>query len=354
MARITNNIISQYLSRALSALCLTLLLAGCSHDSDPAPDPVPNGTPLGFSTNFDIDSRATAVSNILDMGIFAYYTEQTLFDDGAAFAPNFMYNQLATKEGGVWGYSPLKYWPNADGDRLSFFAYTPHTDNCTALEVLTANTDPGYPRLRYTLPTYIPDQVDVLTAVNLDQTRTSGAVSFAMNHALTQIRFSAKRKPDTSGDFLTSMKVTGVTLKGGSNTGIAILTPAGIDWEIPITSLETMHFELTSKAGLIDTATYIKLSDDEFLPLTTFGYDLMLMPQPLDDIFIDVDMYIETRSGAYPKSASFPLKGIVDWKPGTTINYQLTLDWNSISELTANSMRWTSGTVTEGGTQIIE
>ena len=63
-------------------------------------------------------------------GVFAYYTNNTSYDDTSI--PNFMYNQKVSTAS--WTYEPVKYWPNEYGttavadetDKLTFFAYAPY------------------------------------------------------------------------------------------------------------------------------------------------------------------------------------------------------------------------------------
>ncbi|MBR1502025.1 MAG: hypothetical protein IJ616_08705, partial [Bacteroidales bacterium] len=62
-------------------------------------------------------------------GVFAYYGNGALYNETSK--PDFMYDQQVTYNttNNVWGYSPVKYWPNEFGeaasseaaDRLTFF-----------------------------------------------------------------------------------------------------------------------------------------------------------------------------------------------------------------------------------------
>ena len=71
-------------------------------------------------------SGALATGNLLSMGIFAYYTGSN--DLTISEKPNFMYNQEVKRSNASspWTYSPVKYWPNNPGDKLTFFAYAPY------------------------------------------------------------------------------------------------------------------------------------------------------------------------------------------------------------------------------------
>ncbi len=51
---------------------------------------------------------------------------------GGGTAQQYMWNQKIVKNGSAWTYSPMKYWPATDGDKLSFYAYAPHIAAATA------------------------------------------------------------------------------------------------------------------------------------------------------------------------------------------------------------------------------
>lgn len=100
------------------------------------------GTPLNFTAYANRSvTRAGAPNDVtndniggLGFGVFAYYTAGEQYDTKAT--PNFMYNQKVYKNGDVWAYEPVKYWPNEFGDAaqsddidyVTFFAYAPWTE----------------------------------------------------------------------------------------------------------------------------------------------------------------------------------------------------------------------------------
>ncbi|MBQ9660456.1 MAG: hypothetical protein IJV37_04230, partial [Bacteroidales bacterium] len=72
-------------------------------------------------------------------GVFACYTGAHKYSESSV-SPDFMYNQKVTYNPGIpaWEYSPVKYWPNGEGEPVgetgenphyvSFFAYAPYSD----------------------------------------------------------------------------------------------------------------------------------------------------------------------------------------------------------------------------------
>lgn len=117
--------------------------------------------PIGFSNNVTTATRASDINNdnLTSIGVFASLTHGNF--DATVSTPNFMYNQLVEKKNGTWQYTPLKYWPNNDSDKISFFAYAPH--NATGVTPSNA-IQKGYPSFTYTTPTAEADQVDLLAA----------------------------------------------------------------------------------------------------------------------------------------------------------------------------------------------
>ncbi|MBO4635225.1 MAG: fimbrillin family protein [Bacteroidales bacterium] len=178
-------------------------------------------------------------------GVFAYYTMNTAWSSAKTTAtPNFMYNQqvkyiseygtptdfTAARYPSHWYYSPLKYWPNGQNstevaagtyvDKVSFFAYAPHTVSTPATGVvgtpypgtgegitaMSTNSTANAPTVTFTVPTNADEQIDLLWATPItDQTHQNlaGRVSFTFNHALAKLNLQAQAvvdavSPDTA------------------------------------------------------------------------------------------------------------------------------------------------------------
>lgn len=185
---------------------LVALLTGCAKESSVVDSPEvkqptqPVQTPIALSaytaqpiatTRADKGLLAEGgIPNGTSIGVYAYYHPGTDSDgdgdieDGAwstSSKPDFMFNQLATKKTSEDGfsYSPLKYWPNTDQDKLSFFGYYPYTttfgkNNSSGdtngislikpsndVELPTSN-DPGLPAFEFTVKEKVDEQVDFL------------------------------------------------------------------------------------------------------------------------------------------------------------------------------------------------
>ncbi|MDB0712397.1 fimbrillin family protein [Bacteroides xylanisolvens] len=183
---------------------------------------------IGFSTTVEdtqTRSGALATGNLLSMGIFAYYTGSN--DWTISKKPNFMYNQEVKRSNASspWTYSPVKYWPNNPGDKLTFFAYAPYVK-----EVSGSNpsfrpvTDAGYPTFNYTVPVKDNDQTDLLVSIPplMNQTygTNNGKVSLHMSHALTRVSVYLK-----SGDNVQGKQVTVFSMQATKKAILGFRTP---------------------------------------------------------------------------------------------------------------------------------
>ena len=203
------------------AMATMLVGTGCSSDevvNDYSPE---NAIQFGTYVGRDAQSRATSTTsdNIANFGVFAYYTGQTPFatalsnisntsNGGTIATPNFMYNQLVSRNTSEtvpgsavisgWNYSPLKYWPNNNGDKITFFAYSPYDANC-AKNGTQNSIQSGLPSVTFTVNNTVKDQQDLLWAIPMiDKTKqkVEENVQFTFNHALSRIGFDVQAMVD--------------------------------------------------------------------------------------------------------------------------------------------------------------
>jgi hypothetical protein len=206
-----------------------LALTGCSkdeagNDSDaPVPVRFEAGSPEVFKSRTEINTLDDLIDpgkNPNGFGVFAYYTGATAWVSAKESAtPNFMYNQQVIYSSG-WTYSPVKYWPNADGEKVSFFAYAPYTSNTTGF---STNTAAGAPIISYTWEA----SNDLLYDKQIDQVKgtVSSAVTFTFKHALAKVEFKIRRK-DNSGPPVTLKSLSiGLYTSGTFNLGTESWTP---------------------------------------------------------------------------------------------------------------------------------
>ena len=206
---------------AITQLLTVLLLAGCSQNevTDVNPDSHPAvgfGVYTGLATrgvDMTTESMKDSPSDAEKyggFGIMGYFTGQETFDNVKnTVTAGYMYNQAVEYDSktSAWTYSPVKYWPNRDGDKISFFAYAPYESNGQSGTktgiTISAATEAGIPYINFSLKkeNELTKMVDLVVADALDQQYTQangGKVSFNFKHTLSRISFKAKLG---SGDF---------------------------------------------------------------------------------------------------------------------------------------------------------
>ncbi len=158
---------------------------------------------IAFDTYVDQTTKGTVFTQDAvqkdGFGLMTYYTEQSYWADGAdAFTPNYMYNQEVVYSNSAWSYSPIKYWPNLTGDKLSFFAYAPYQTYESASSIgngvnaaYTTNTSAGLPQIQFFVNPKASEMIDFVAGQNMDMVRQDDKVTFNLKHQLTRVTFSA-------------------------------------------------------------------------------------------------------------------------------------------------------------------
>lgn len=263
---------------ALAVLLAAMLPTGCTDSGLPQEQTPLQEEAIAFSVSTGSDTRAAGeideaalkLVTSTGFGVFASYTRQWRYST-TTVSPDFLCNQPVTWGGEAWTYSPLKYWPNGEGEgigpgqseiahQVSFFAYAPWSDLTTTS---TANCitdcsqtyEQGDPWVLYRLAGAEGDdptaqQVDLLYAVcdydhyglgdglcNIDLTKPEVAkrVGFTFNHALGIV--GDKVIVSTSSDLQAKLKKE---VTDGTVTSISLVLKS-----------ITIDYTLTAKARLM-------------------------------------------------------------------------------------------------------
>ena len=151
------------MKKYLTLIAGALMMAACSND-DATYDATLSGESIAFSAATEEMSDVTrAVGEINDdakmqenkFGVFGFYTGQVAYA-ASTVTPDYMWNQKMeySTTSTAWTYAPVKYWPNEETDKISFFAYAPwqyfepnHTTLPTDLDqcifAISRNVDKG-------------------------------------------------------------------------------------------------------------------------------------------------------------------------------------------------------------------
>lgn len=346
-----------------------LAMTGCSSD-EMAVNEGGNAQAIEFGTYVGRDAQvrsANAITGLSDLqkegngfGVFAFYTGTTDFnaDSPSPATPNFMNNQKVTwnKTKNVWEYSPLKYWPNNTGDKVSFFAYAPYADGKTWAE---GN------KIAYTVENDVKKQVDLLFCAgqtNKTKQNITDKVSFEFKHALARIGFSVAYAVDqvaAGGTLDANTKITinkvvlrkkgatseteGVFYKSGNLT----LTAANADaaWADPKVA---QAFTLVSGDNGNFTANELNSTTSKIDQLNKADSYVMIIPQKTDfEVYVEYTVTTTDTSLTGGKSEivnkiTTPVSSI-DFKANKAYTLDLVLGMTSV-KVDATFTDWEIGT----------
>ena len=209
-------------TKSLFSLTIAMLaLAACSENEITEQNPEVN-KPIGFDTYASVQTRRyetdIEVIKNFDLGVMAYKTTGDYSTTGAK--EEFMKNQKVTwdKTNSKWEYDPVKFWPAGTNEKISFFAYAPHTyGGSTYNTTLTSADASNNPKVNLTLQTYQYYLHDLVVSNPDDATSgtmnmSSGTVNFKFTHPLTRVAMEAKTGTDISTNTNTKVFITGVSL----------------------------------------------------------------------------------------------------------------------------------------------
>lgn len=288
----------------LSALLLTLALAGCRREALPE-----DGKAIRFSVEpavaVDLQTKAfdalptEADFKSKDIMIYGTVTRGT--------APEVLFGgetllSFNTAEG-IWKYDPLRYWQQSG--QYDFRAVSPYDAAISGSSAAKSDT----------VKTSFRENDDLMVASN--HTATSNPVTLAFSHAEAAVRFVFKKgASETRTVQVTHFEVNNMYSSGSmkyywdanANKDIIDWTPSGL------------------KDAWLSTDTPLTLSDS-YQPVD--GWHLVV-PQTLgSDAKLSFSFTVEGEDDT--NYAVFPIpSGHNTWEPGKTYEYQIDIDILSI------------------------
>lgn len=292
---------------AMAAIAAT----GCSSEVENAADLKGNAIEFGTYVGRDANSRATVLDldglKASGFGVFAYYTGTS--DYTAAAPANFMNNQKVefTTD---WTYSPLKYWPNNPGDKVTFFAYAPYN---VAGAVLTPNAG----TITFTVADAVANQQDLTVSdasstKNLTKQKVTDKVNFNFKHVLARVGLNVEAmvdlvngdgtgdadtdRPNGTLDDKTTIKVTKVELIGkfDKEATINLGTSAWSGVEAPSDDVT-----FTWEAANFDTDVANKVTTNK-QQLNNANNYAMLIPQTVTGMTVKITYDVITTDSKLP------------------------------------------------------
>ena len=312
----------------LAAAAMAIALTACTQNEvlqdTSSTNLIGFGTYAGQSTKAgDTYVESTSLPDGKSFGVMAYkYDATTEWATYPDFSTKFM-DDIAVNVGDGGGsgqtftYSPAKYWPITS--KLSFLAYYPKGGT----GVTFAAPDDGYPTINFTVQPTPADQVDLMyTALNETKDMTkdaNGANPVALNfkHALTRLRFQAKRGGGASDDV--EIIIKSVKVKDAAGKGIFTFADDGGAWDDIYTHTEFPLADVPladiSTDALTTTAKDVTTNDD--------ANTLLMIPQYLTNVKIEVAY---TQDGEDAPPVELALAGTEEWTANKSILYTLTID----------------------------
>ena len=308
------------------------------------------GDPVAFDTSLTETATKAPLPDNTTFAVMAWYTGQDAWS--ASASPNFMYNEDVLFDGSAYTYSPVKYWPNNPGDKVTFWAYCPH--NAAGLTLRESaggsaynNTSAtGIPYLDFTTVTG-NGLVDLMSAdfdasvKDLSKQAVSGSVNLHFRHLLSRVVFHFVKVDDASNHF--DVKLTEVSIKGIYQK--ADHPGAGGSWD---------HYSTKEDMPVYTDSTPLDLTDNPIVP-TTPGIEMAVMPIPQTLTETTAKIYISyvvvPKSGGDPVSVEGEFLIADDLHPGWvppagwdpnfqyTYNVQITTGGNPII-FSASIERW--------------
>lgn len=301
-----------------AAAVAALACAGCAKEEIPAG---PQDLTVRFSTEIASVTRSApnGNENFANGDKFSVTATQAL---GAAAATSWMDNLVLTKSGeGTWSAGDSYLFMK--GYKYNFAAYSP------TVTVLTMSDPTAVP---YTVSATLADQRDLLYAVASKDFTNAGEtaiVAFTFDHALTQVKFTAKTAKDYAAYYTVTIK--NIALKGINSEG----------------KLNFNDGSWTSLATPLDySVDYDKVLTSAEADMTTANHDeLMLIPQDpagAKKLVVTFDVAAVADKGDSSLAGTgktleldMPSKA---WASGYAYTYQITLNLDAAFGWTASDI----------------
>lgn len=344
-------------------LCLLLAalaaaVAGCSGGLTGDEESGGTGTnvPITFAVSVDKKPDATGraatiageatTANIRSMGVFAYYTGAADFDD--SYKPNFMNDQEISRTSAAqpWTYSPVKYWPNTAGEKISFIAYSPHSSHFTETDAIPnpkpefyhyaggtfdMNLTSGRPYIEYAPRLQAEKQTDVLIASPMmNRTKTAGQIAFQFGHLLAKVVFKVSSTEP--------VRIDRINISGMSTYGCLYYNEDGTYfWDETGVDQDKIFYSLPAKDVPAGVATAV--STFFMIPYSYSTQDALL------------DVHYTNADGTKEVKNNIAF-GYIATDSGDAVEYTIVIDKIKISVVVdsgGNSGKWTDGGTIEAG-----
>ena len=204
----------------------------------------------------------TTTATISEFSVWAYTENDKLYMDAIQ----------VNNSAGTWDYAPHKFWP---ADKLNFYSVSPTVGGAALVD----DSADAVVVKNFVVAADAANQIDLLYAVNTNETRKDAAVQVAFDHALAQVSFKASNS-NTAAQGI-EVVISGVDVAGVNGTGnftlpIATNTDATDKTATATQGAWAVSVPAQFTAGM-DTANYTVT--DTPVELTSEAGRLLLLPQ---------------------------------------------------------------------------
>ncbi len=242
----------------------------------------------------------------------------------------FMDKVWLTKEESGWTYSPLRYWPEGFGNKLSFFACYPMKEAPGDNDLQISTTD-GEILLEYTRPSNESAEIDIMVSnVPAIEKTENGKVSLPISHLLTNLRFSLTDKTYSSGMYGNRARVKSFKLTCTSNSKAEVT----FSTEPNASSEGVFNYEAGAPSVITDLTiensySYDSLADAVGDVEIFKNENILLIPGDITSISvkIELDIYSSFTVGIGSLGDLEVEDGIADSSESETEDYSETVSW---------------------------
>lgn len=302
------------MKKILFAALAALAITSCSQNEEiEAPS---QKTKIDFTTAVGKPSRAADATNdnFQAFTVNSYITTDSY--TGGSLGAAYMDAVPYTGGQGSWTTADTKdyFWPITN--KVHFFAYpTPSSTDANA-DISYEAPASGWPTLTFKVAEKAADQKDLVVACAINETKptTGGEVTLTFKHILTRINFAAEI--DVNYDYT----ISSITIKGAqgtSGTYTFASDPTNGEWK-NLGAAPSGGYSYPIKAN----ATV----ENKIIDLSTTDGSLMLLPQTLDKVTIEVNY--TTKKGEnefFNGTKNVTLNSTDKWEIGKNIRYTLKL-----------------------------
>lgn len=238
------------------------------------------------------ENHPLGTTDLRGFGVFGSFTGKLAYEN-TSVKPDFMWNQQVVFDATAnrWNYTPVKYWPNEDGDHISFFAYAPYEpepkDDGRCVIAISDTHNYGDPWLNYRI------SADPWNLDNDPQTEPQVDLMFGINADtdmpwLNQQHFNVDGTNGTAGNINATTKFTFKHALACIGDKIEIRMSPELNTklenyaDITITKVTINYENITTKARLVlncnGSANWKEIISGELTTTRTYVKDLTVAP----------------------------------------------------------------------------